>query len=442
MGILITFLKTARKTLTWMSTMYSKDLNICHSDSRYDIKSNKNSTFDASFFSSDSSIMVQFNDPNLTETSNMLQSDSLEALFIGNLDERVTEKMLYEIFKIYPSFVSAKLCVGQETRISLKHGYLNFAQKQDAIDASYRFNYTYLFGKEIKIMPSMRHGSYKKSKDRNIIFLNLPTKKDPELTTRRFFEMLTLYGRVISCKLDYEKGIGYCSFEDKSLAERVAALLNNSMFCGGQIKCSVNDISKPFNGDTLLSNNLILPRSSTGKRFHDSETFHIPSELQPKIKNGKTILVGNLPYQKGTSEIKEFFEAYGTISKIHIYRNSHDKKIMYLIVYQKYRACENTFGYLNGTNYKGKILKMEYINRQKTFMTLTNLSVICNINFLRELVKQQGFSYRNLQITNYDLSTTNYKGFIVATDESAADSIFHFFNHKLLCGNVVGAIRY
>lgn len=410
----------------------------------FDTKFNKNSTFDNSFFSSDSSIMVQLNGPGFTATNSTLQSNFLEALFIGNLDEKVTEQMLSDIFRVYPSFVSAKICFRQGTQISLKHGYLNFAKREDALNAIYTFNYTYLLGKEIKIMPSMRHGAYKKSNDRNIIFLNLP-KSDTNFTTRNFFEILSSYGRVISCKIDFEKGIGYCSFEDKKLAEKVAVLLNDSIFWGKKIKCSINDCSEQSN-----KSNLMLLKNESSLTFSQLKDFpkqnsvnsFIPRELKNKIQNGKTVLVKNLPVHEFVDDIQSFFEAYGSINKVYFVKKDQYKSGVCLIVYQKFRACENTFGYLNGTNYKGKLLKMEYINKKRTFITLANLSVICKKTFLKELIKQQGFCYRNLQITNYEISTTNYKGFIVATDETMAEKIYNFFNGKLLCGNVIYACRY
>lgn len=127
-------------------------------------------------------------------------SQKVSSLFIGDLDPNVTEKMLNDTFRVFPSLISVKICVDSETGISLGYGYLNFYSSKDAETAIETFSYVNLFGREVRIMPSMRNSYFRKNIGTNVFFSNLPLEQ-PALTTRVFYETFREYGKVLSCKL-------------------------------------------------------------------------------------------------------------------------------------------------------------------------------------------------------------------------------------------------
>lgn len=161
------------------------------------------------------------------------------ALFIGDLHDNIDEELLKTIFKKYQSLLSVKLCLDSKTGKSLGHGYLNFMNKEDADKAIEEFNYTSFFGKEIRIMPSLRNAAYRKNVGTNVFFSNLPLS-NKQLTTRYFYDVFKKYGKIFSCKLDSRKNIGFVYFENEMAARNAIKDYNNQFFLGNIIACGIH----------------------------------------------------------------------------------------------------------------------------------------------------------------------------------------------------------
>ena len=121
--------------------------------------------------------------------------------------------MLYDVFSKYQSLVSLKICCDSDSKKSLNYGYLNFSDELEAKKAVDDFNYTILFGNEIKMMPSLRNTIYRKNIGTNVFFANLPLE-NKHLTTRAFYDTFKGYGEILSCKLDKRKNIGFVYFDN------------------------------------------------------------------------------------------------------------------------------------------------------------------------------------------------------------------------------------
>ena len=145
---------------------------------------------------------------------------NLIPMFIGGLGPEITEQNLKDVFGEFPSLHSVKICADSSTHISLGYGYLNFTNKQEVEKCVEKYNYTVVFGNEIKIMPSVRNSVYRKNIGTNVFFSNLPLE-NPALTTRVFYDTFKVYGKILSCKLDNRKNIGFVYFEDDKAATSV-----------------------------------------------------------------------------------------------------------------------------------------------------------------------------------------------------------------------------
>lgn len=161
--------------------------------------------------------------------SSTLESKSVVALFIGDLEPTVTENRLREIFGKFRSLTSVKICVDSNSGKSLGYGYLNFANSEDAENATEEFNYRPIEGQEVRIMPSLRNSFYRKNVGTNVFFSNLPLE-DPRLTTRVFYDTFKKYGKILSCKLDKRKDIGFIYFNNDQSARKVIKDYNGKEF--------------------------------------------------------------------------------------------------------------------------------------------------------------------------------------------------------------------
>lgn len=160
------------------------------------------------------------------------------------------------------------------TKKSLGHGYLNFEDKEEAEKAMEELNYTKVNGKEIRIMPSLRNTTFRKNFGTNVFFSNLPLN-NPLLTTRVFYDTFSRYGKILSCKLDSRKDIGFVYFEDEKL-RNVIKMYNNTSFFGKKILCGIH-----FDKEVRS-----VPNFETQKSRLDAETI-IEKEQSLNEKHSK-----------------------------------------------------------------------------------------------------------------------------------------------------------
>ena len=94
------------------------------------------------------------------------------SLYVGDLDQNVTDSQLYDFFNQMGQVVSVRVCRDLSTCRSLGYGYVNYSNTQDAARVLDALNFTPLNGKPIRIMYSYRDPSIRKSGAGNIFIKN------------------------------------------------------------------------------------------------------------------------------------------------------------------------------------------------------------------------------------------------------------------------------
>ncbi|CAI4062156.1 hypothetical protein SUVZ_06G0770 [Saccharomyces uvarum] len=381
----------------------------------------------------------------------VFESKKLVPLFIGDLHETVTEETLKDVFRKYPSFVSAKVCLDSVTKKSLGHGYLNFEDKEEAGKAMEELNYTEVNGKEIRIMPSLRNTTFRKNFGTNVFFSNLPLN-NPQLTTRAFYDTFSRYGKILSCKLDSRKDIGFVYFEDEKTARNVIKMYNNTNFFGKKILCGIH-----FDKEVRS-----VPNFETQKSRLDAETIiekeQVLNDKQSKRNNGESknnlpssqnsIFIKNLPIITTRDDILNFFSEVGPIKSIYL---SSATKVKYLWAFVTYKSdddSEKAIKRYNNFYFRGKKLlvsraqnkeeRAKFIESQKmSTLFLENLSAVCNKEFLKYLCHQENIRPFKIQIDGYSENSSAYSGYIKFKNFEEATRIFNFLNNRLVGGSIV-----
>ncbi|KAH3900496.1 Pes4p SCDLUD_003481 [Saccharomycodes ludwigii] len=390
---------------------------------------------------------------------------NIVALYIGDLDPRVTEKMLTETFSKYKSLTSAKLCVDSITKKSLGYGYINFSNENDAELAMDEFNYLPLCGKEVRIMPSLRNSFYRKNIGTNVFFSNLPLENQ-NLTSRIFYDTFKKYGSILSCKLDRRKNIGFVYYTDHESAKNLIADYNNKLFFGTNIKCGIH-----FDKEVRTS-----PEFETRKSNLDIETItketlisENDKELEDncneedgiKVPHPNAIFVKNLPLHVKKEDILDFFSEAGPVKSIYSCKVYKFSSSWAFITYKRGSDTKNAIKLLNNRMFKNKkvqVQKAEKINKKemkentevdnyepsnfkpntyKTVIYLTNLSSTCNNDFLTFLCNQERIRIKNVAIRWYNKESCTYSGHISFNTKNDAIRFFSFMNKKLIGDSVV-----
>ncbi|SCU90973.1 LAME_0E10682g1_1 [Lachancea meyersii CBS 8951] len=382
------------------------------------------------------------------------------ALFIGDLNLDVTEKMLKYVFGVFPSLQSVKICVDAETKRSLGYGYLNFSAAEDAKKAIEDFNYVKLFGKEVRIMPSMRNTYFRKNIGTNVFFANLPLE-NPNLTTRAFYETFNHYGRVLSCKLERRKNIGFVYFESDAVAKKVIEELNDTEFYGNKISCGLH-----FDKDVRKS-----PEFEKRKaKLHGLTKESLLTDDQTEVEYGEhsngphpnSVHVKNLPIEADNEMLLDFFSKVGPVKSIFTARSkTHKNSCWGFVTYKKGRDTQKALVALNGMLFIGKKLtitkgvradsernarsensvketaKKDSIsdllsNGYRQTLYLSNLSSICNEEFLMQLCITEKIGYKQIIIDHYDETSLTFVGQVRCNSRPDANRLFESLNNKLV----------
>ena len=119
------------------------------------------------------------------------------SLYVGDVNEDVTEAMLYEVFNAVGPVASIRVCRDSVTRKSLGYAYVNYHNVADAERALDTLNYSQIKGRSCRIMWSHRDPAMRKAGSGNIFVKNLDTNID----NKALYDTFSLFGNILSCKV-------------------------------------------------------------------------------------------------------------------------------------------------------------------------------------------------------------------------------------------------
>lgn len=400
---------------------------------------------------------------------------SISSLFIGDLDKGVTEKMLLHAFSGFKTLASVKICIDSETKKSLGYGYLNFTSAQEADEAIEKFSYVKLFGKEVRIMPSMRNSYFRKNIGTNVFFTNLPLE-NPALTTRVFYESFRKYGRVLSCKLDRRKNIGFVYFESDISAKKAIDDFNSKEYFGNKIACGLHfdkDIRKSPQFEkrrSKLEGLTVIKESLESEACTDSNSLGDSPGPTPST----SVHVKNLPIGVCNEDLLNYFSKVGPIKSVYTSKADVYTTSWGFITYKRSRDTIRALEELNGAIFMGKRVEVtravKYNGERKSTSTnnngieftgcvgnnksnkqinsllsngyrqmlyLSDMSAVCNEKFLSHLCRTEKIKFQRITIDRYDEEGLTFAGSVLCKSRSDSNSLFEVLNGKLIGDSVV-----
>lgn len=256
------------------------------------------------------------------------------SLYVGELDEAVTEAMLFELFSSIGQVASIRVCRDAVTRRSLGYAYVNYNNTSDGERAMEELNYTVIKGRPCRIMWSQRDPALRKTGQGNVFIKNLDTAID----NKALHDTFASFGNILSCKVAQDefgnsKGYGFVHYET---AEGATTAIK-----------SVNGM--------LLNEKKVFVGHHIPRKDRDSKV----DEMKANFTN---IYVKNIESEVTDEEFRALFDKFGEVSSASIAREPESGKSrgFGFVNFVKHEEASTAVEDLHDKDFKGQNL---YVGR-------------------------------------------------------------------------------
>ncbi|TPX51088.1 hypothetical protein SeMB42_g01034 [Synchytrium endobioticum] len=160
--------------------------------------------------------------------NNQIERNQDATVYIGNLDDRATEAVIWELMLQAGPVVNVHLPKDRVTMNHQGYGFCEFATEEDADYAMKIMNMIKLYGKPIRVNKAT---SDKKNLDvgANLFIGNL----DPDVDEKLLYDTFTAFGPIVQTpkvardlETGYSKGYGFVSFDNFESADAAIDAMN------------------------------------------------------------------------------------------------------------------------------------------------------------------------------------------------------------------------
>lgn len=327
------------------------------------------------------------------------------SLHISDLDKSVNESNLYDLFSQFGVVISIKLCRDAVTKESLCHAYVNYPEKEFAVNALEQLNFSEINGKQCRITWAIKDLDGLKNNESNVYVKHL----SPDVDDAGFYAIFKTFGEIVSSKIQYDsegksKGFGFVQYKDKQSAENVISAMNGVELEPGYVLSVCAHMTKEQRDAKIQS-----------------------------IKNGFTnVFFKNVGAEGSDEEIKKMFSDIGEVLSFTVSRREKSPVVYGFCNFAKHEDAVKAVESLNNVEFKG--FKMFVSRAQKSYERKAELKRAHD-----KAIQERNEKYRdcNLFVKNIPKSFKNDKlkelfapyGEIVSCKISTAgeDSLGHGF---------------
>jgi polyadenylate-binding protein len=254
------------------------------------------------------------------------------SLYVGDLDEDVTEAMVYEKFSPIGQILSIRVCRDMISRKSLGYAYVNFSSTAEAEKAIDQLNFDLLRNRQMRIMWSQRDPSLRKSGVGNLFIKNL----DKSIQVRDLYDTFSTFGNILSCKIATDekgnsKGFGFLHFTSKEAAESAIKRLNGMLLKDKKIFVG------PF-----------LPRNQRSNQGSGDSNYN-------------NVFVKNFGEDMDDERLRRMFGEYGDITSHVVMKNEEGVSRGFgFVCFKEPKDATAAVTALHGSDYNGRTL---YVGR-------------------------------------------------------------------------------
>jgi polyadenylate-binding protein len=251
-------------------------------------------------------------------TPSFNQNNLQHALYVGDLDESITEDTLYTHFSKYGPIFYIKLARDPITKRSKGFAYVNFHNPRDAEKARSLSQYEKIGNKPIRVM--YRKNNIKELHEGNLFVKNI----DPTVTVKEIHNFFSDVGNVLSAKIATDTkgaslGYGYVQFEKGDDADKAIEKLSGTKLKDREIN--------------------ITHFASLGERLPNTKRNLYVKHLPAKFNQ-----------EELETKLKKIFEPYGDIEALLVKRNEQEDKYFAFVCYKNTDDAQKAFDYFTANS--------------------------------------------------------------------------------------------
>ncbi|RKP24997.1 hypothetical protein SYNPS1DRAFT_16304, partial [Syncephalis pseudoplumigaleata] len=240
-------------------------------------------------------------------------------LYVGNLDPRVTEYTLQELFNSMGQIVMVKIIPDKNHPYGRgNYGFVEFNSHQAAEQAMQMLNNRKLFDSEIRISWALTPSNLQKE-DTSSHFQIFIGDLSAEVTDQILAKSFGPFGSLSEARVMWDpttgksRGYGFVSFRLKPDAEKAINAMNGQWLGSRTIRCNwanqKPNTCRPFTVIIIL---LLLPAACP---VHHPQQAYDEVVMQAPAHNS-TVYVGNLPFFTTREHLISHFQPFGNIQEI------------------------------------------------------------------------------------------------------------------------------
>jgi len=261
-------------------------------------------------------------------------------LYVGNLNPRVNEALLWEIFNTVGRVETLKIIRDKHSNESMGYGFVDYFTHEDADRALTQLNGVEVYGSAIKVNWAMAGGSREETGSHYHVFIG---DLSLDVTDQMLREAFKGFGSVSEARIMFDKetgksrGYGFVSFRVKEDAERSIREMNGAWLGSKAIRCNWANAK---------------PAVATGAAPKRLDYDSVQSQSS---QYNTTVYVGNLAPEITQDVLRNEFAPHGPITEI----RTTDKGYAF-VVYQSHEAAARAITALHGGMILGRQVRCSW----------------------------------------------------------------------------------
>ncbi|CAI2163967.1 1124_t:CDS:10 [Funneliformis geosporum] len=276
--------------------------------------------------------------------------EGCRSLYVGNLDPRVTDSMLHEIFGVAGSVNNTKIIPDKNYQHGgLNYGFVEFNDHRSAEQALQTLNGRKIYNMEIKVNWAFQgqQGHKEDTSNHYHIFVG---DLSPEVNDEVLAKAFSAFGSMSDARVMWDvnsgksRGYGFVAFRDKTDAEQAIATMNGDR----AIRCNwANQKGQPGPG-SATSERQGTPTSAP------QLSYEIVVAQTPHYNS--TVYVGNLPPYTTQEHLMPYFQNFGYIIEV---RMQADRGFAFVKL-DTHENAANAIVNLQNASVNGRVIKCSW----------------------------------------------------------------------------------